>query len=78
MYEDWTPNQKKRWLYGWLTCAAFFAVINVGMIILMTAFPNLDKQVKMLIEISVSLPVSAFITMKIYNTIILPSFPDEI
>jgi hypothetical protein len=43
----------------------------------MTAFPNLDKQVKMLIEISVSLPAAALITMKIYNTIILPSFPDE-
>jgi len=64
-------------MYAWLICAAIFTILNVGMIILMGGFPDLDKQIKMVIQISISLPIAALATMKIYTEILLYIFPDK-
>ena len=77
MYENWTTSQKKRWLFAWLTFALVFTFLDIGMVLVLADISQITKQIKMIIELTISAPISACITMQIYKRYLLPHFPDD-
>jgi hypothetical protein len=77
MFDNWTKAQKLQWSFGWLAGTLIFAAIDLPLIFLMQRrFPDIDKHLKTLIEIGISLPLATVLGVQCHNRIIVKIFHD--
>jgi hypothetical protein len=75
MYEDWSRNQKLRWLCGWLSVAVCFLFLQ-PLTYFILQFLVSDRQVKAVLSVAIDLPVALVLGGIIYRQVIVYWFPD--
>jgi NADH:ubiquinone oxidoreductase subunit 3 (subunit A) len=75
MYEDWTRNQKLRWLCGWLAVALCFVIFQ-PLTYFILQFLVGDRQLKVMLGVAIDLPIALVLAGIIYRQVIVYWFPE--
>jgi hypothetical protein len=67
MYDNMTPQQRKKviWLCAIMACV--FLLVQLPLIVVVRRFVPLEPQLRALIEVVISVPISFLISTKIYG-----------
>jgi hypothetical protein len=76
MYEDWSRNQKLRWLCGWLSVAVCFLLLQ-PLTYLILQFLVSDRQLKVMLSVAADLPIAMVLAGIIYRQVLVYWFPDS-